>query len=70
MKRMKLSDYNGDGILINLDTEYIPYQKLIYDDELYLNKNKKYYFKCKHGIKSREVVNILELKGYDVTQLI
>lgn len=70
MKRMKLSDYKGDGILINLDTEYIPYQKLIYDDELYLNKKNKYYFKCKHGIKSKEVVSILEIKGYDVTQLI
>lgn len=70
MKRMKYNEYSGDGILIDLDTQYIPYQKLIYDDEKYLNKNKKYYFKCKHGVKSKEVVSILDMKGYDVTQLI
>ncbi len=70
MKRLKYSDYSGDGVLINLDIEYIPYQKLIYEPEKYLNRNKKYYFKCKHGVKSKEVVSILELKGYDVTQLI
>lgn len=70
MKRKRLSDYSGDGILIDLDIQYIPYQKLIYEPEKYLKKNQRYYFKCKHGIKSREVVSILELKGYDVTQLI
>ena len=66
MKRLRLNDYKGDGILIDLDIEYIPYQKLIYEPEKY----KKYFFKCKHGVKSKEVVSVLELKGYDVTQLI
>lgn len=70
MKRMRKEDYPNDGILINLDTEYIPYEKLIYDTEKYLNKRKKYYFYCKHGIKSKEVVTALTIKGYDVTQLI
>lgn len=70
MKRMKKEEYKNDGILINLDVEYIPYQKLLYDSEKYLNKHKKYYFYCKHGVKSKEVVNILTIKGYDVTQLI
>ncbi len=67
---MKKSDYPGDGILINLDTQYIPYEKLIYDTEKYLNRSKKYYFYCKHGVKSKEVVMTLEQKGYNVTQLI
>lgn len=70
MKRMKKEDYQFNGIYIDLDINYIPYQKLIYDSEKYLNKNKKYYFYCKHGIKSKEVVMSLENKGYDVTQLI
>lgn len=70
MKRMRKEEYKNDGIFINLDIEYIPYEKLIYDSEKYLDKNKKYYFYCKHGVKSKEVVNYLTIKGYDVTQLI
>lgn len=70
MKRIKKDDYNNDGIYINLDIEYIPYQKLIYDAETYLSKNKRYYFYCRHGVKSREVVMSLEAQGYDVTQII
>lgn len=67
---MKKENYNGSGILINLDTDYIPYQKLIYDTEKYLSKNRHYYFTCRHGVKSKEVVMSLEQKGYNVTQLI
>lgn len=70
MRRMKKSEYKGDGILINLDIEYIPYQKLIYDSNKYLNKREKYYFYCKNGIKSKEVVMSLTEQGYNVTQLI
>jgi rhodanese-related sulfurtransferase len=70
MKRIRKEDYTGNGIYIDLDIEYIPYQKLIYEPNKYLNKNNKYYFHCKHGIKSREVVMSLESQGYDVTQVI
>lgn len=70
MKRIKKADYKNDGILINLDIEYIPYEKLIYDTEKYLNLNKKYYFYCRNGVKSKEVVMSLEQKGYNVTQII
>lgn len=70
MKRMRLEDYDSKGIYINLDMEYIPYQKLIYEPSKYLNKRKKYYFYCKHGVKSKEVVMSLTEQGYDVTQLI
>lgn len=67
---MKKEDYPNDGILINLDVDYIPYQKLIYDSEKYLSHYNKYYFYCHHGVKSKEVVMALEEKGYNVTQLI
>lgn len=70
MKRMKKEDYKGDGIYIDLDIEFIPYQKLIYDTEKYLKFNKRYYFYCRHGVKSKEVVMALTEKGYNVTQLI
>ena len=45
-------------------------QKLIYDTEKYLKFNKRYYFYCRHGVKSKEVVMALTEKGYNVTQLI
>ncbi len=70
MKRIKKSDYQGDGIYIDLDINYIPYEKIIYDTEKYLNKHTKYYFHCKNGIKSKEVVMSLEQKGYNVVQVI
>lgn len=70
MKRIKKEDYHNEGIYIDLDIEYIPYQKLIYDTEKYLKKNKAYYFHCKHGVKSMEVVMSLTEKGYNVTQVI
>lgn len=70
MKRIKKEEYKGDGQIINLDIEYIPYEKIIYYPEKYLNRHKKYYFTCSHGIKSREVVMRLSELGYDVTQII
>lgn len=70
MKRIRREEYQNDGVYIDLDINYIPYQKLIYDPEKYLNHNTKYYFHCKHGIKSKEVVMSLTEKGYDVTQVI
>lgn len=70
MKTVKYEEYKNDGIFINLDIEYIPYQKLIYDADKYLNKSEKYYFYCKNGIKSKEVVSRLELFGYNVVRVV
>ena len=70
MKTVKYEEYKNDGIFINLDTEYIPYQKLIYEPSKYLNKQDKYYFYCKNGIKSREVVERLNLYGYNVIRVV
>jgi len=70
MKTIKLSEYQNDGIFIDLDTEYIPYQKLIFDPSKHLDKNKSYYFYCKSGVKSREVVSRLELLDYKVVRVV
>ena len=70
MKTVKKNDLKENDILINLDTSYIPYQKLIYYPEKYLDKSKEYFFICKNGIKSREVVKRLELLGYNVTKVL
>ena len=70
MKTIKINEYKHDGILINLEKEYDPYEKLLYNPSLYLDKNKKYYFYCKNGIKSKRVVSLLEIYGYDVTRII
>ena len=70
MKTIKLNEFTHDGVMINLETDYLPYEKLLYNPSLYLDKNKKYYFYCKKGIKSKKVVSILEIYGYDVTRVI
>ena len=69
MKTIKIKEFIHDGELINLEN-YDPYEKLLYNPSLYLDKNKKYYFYCKNGIKSKKVVSILEIHGYDVTRVI
>ena len=69
MKTIKIKEFIHDGELINLEN-YVPYEKLLYNPSLYLDKNKKYYFYCKNGIKSKKVVSILEIYGYDVTRVI
>ena len=70
MKTVKYEEYKNDGVFINLDTDYIPYQKLIYEPTKYLDKSKKYYFYCKNGVKSREVVTRLDLYGYNVIRVV
>ena len=69
MKTININEYTHDGELINLD-EVDNYEKLLYNPNLYLDKNKKYYFYCKKGVKSTKVVSILEIYGYDVTRVI
>lgn len=67
MKTIKKCNYHGDGILINLDKEYILYDNLLFNHQKYLNKNNRYYIYCEKGIKSKKVTSILEAYGYDVT---
>ena len=69
MKTIKIKDYNHDGEMINLENiDY--YEKYLYNPSLYLDKSKKYYFYCKNGIKSKKIVSLLEIYGYDVTRVI
>ena len=70
MKTIKRSEYHNDGILVNLETTFVPYQDLLDNHSKYLDKSKKYYFVCKRGIKSKIVVSVLETYGYDVTQIL
>ena len=69
MKTINIKEYPHDGELVNLE-EYDNYEKLLYNPSLYFDKNKKYYFYCKKGIKSKKVVSILEIYGYDVIRII
>ena len=68
MKTINKENFHGN--YIDLDVEYIPYQKLIFNPENYLKKNRPYYFYCKKGHKSSYVVESLEKKGYNVTKII
>ena len=83
MKKIRIDEYYPHmGTLIDLEDEYsflvnhqqgainIPYNKLIYNYEKLLDKSKSYYFYCSGGSKSRKIVNILELYGYDATQVV
>ena len=65
-----MNEIKNDGIVINLEKEYNPYDKLLLDPSKYLDKNKKYYFYCKNGIKSKKVVSLLEIYGYNVIRVI
>ena len=82
MKRIKIDNYNSNfGPLIDIENELIfekkhipgsiniPYQKLIYHYQELLDKNKPYYIICSGGVKSKKIVRILELYGYNVTQV-
>lgn len=70
MKTIKKSGYHNDGILIDLDVSYEPYDNLLLNHNKYLNKNIKYYIYCKKGFKSKKVAAVLEAYGYDVTLVV
>ena len=43
----------------------IPYYSLLSNYSLYLNKSDKYYLYCDYGKQSKEIINRLNLFGYD-----
>ena len=67
MKTIYRKDYQNDGVLINLDTQFIPFDNLLNNHNKYLNKNNKYYFYCKKVKKLKKVTSILEAYGYNTT---
>lgn len=83
MNTILLSDYNQSlGILIDIEDPFtyndwhdsrainIPFNKLIYNFNTLLDKNKKYYIYCRGGVKSRRAVSTLNIYGYNAIQVI
>ncbi len=82
MKKIKYNEYNISlGNLINVEDPLtyqeefsygtnIPYEKLIYNKERYLKKGIPYFIICSKGKKSKKACSLLELYGYNVTQVI
>jgi len=44
----------------------IPYEKLIVNPNMYLERQKKYYIYCQKGITSKKITSILNQMGYQV----
>ncbi len=47
----------------------IPYDKLMENYRVYLNKNERYYIYCKSGKLSKRAVMVLSYLGYNVVLL-
>lgn len=80
MKTIKMEEYTPDmGILISLEDpeDFVPIKgsinyklsKILDNPSKYLDKNKKYYFYCNQGTRSRRAVSILEVYGYNVVKV-
>ena len=61
-----VAKYNDNHIpnAININPE-----NLVANPSKYINKNEKYYLYCQKGITSRKIVQILNVKGYDVVNI-
>lgn len=80
MKTILLKDYNntmGEFIDVNYNDQkvvsgakHIMYDNLLVNHSELLDKKKKYFIYCNGGMKSKRVVQILEIYGYDVTLVI
>ena len=47
MRVINIKDYNNEGVFINLDMSFKPYDNLLNNHYKYLSKDKEYYFYCK-----------------------
>ena len=47
----------------------IPFEKILLNPNMYLNKNLKYYIYCQKGLSSRNVALELSRLGYNVVNL-
>ena len=59
--------YNDNHIL---NAYNILFNKLIAYPERYLDKNNIYYIYCQKGVRSKQVCSILNIKGYNVVNII
>ena len=83
MKSININEYSPSmGKLIDVEPKEIynqhhidgainiPYEILLYNREKLLNKEETYYIYCRGGHKSKRAVNVLDLYGYNVVQVI
>lgn len=83
MQVINIKEYNPNlGPLIDVEDENfykmkhvegainIPFSELSYNFQNLLDKNRHYYIYCNAGNKSRRIVAILEIYGYQVTQVL
>lgn len=83
MQSINIKEYKNEmGILIDIEEPIvynewhaenainIPFNKLSYEFPKILDKNKKYYIYCRGGNKSKRITNILNIYGYNVTQVL
>lgn len=83
MKSININEYSPKlGKLIDVESKEIynqhhidgsiniPYEVLLYNRERLLNKDETYYIYCQGGHKSKRAVNVLDLYGYNVIQVI
>lgn len=61
-----VAKYNDNHIpnAININPE-----NLVTNPSKYINKNEKYYLYCQKGITSKKIVQILNVKGYNVVNI-
>ena len=83
MQVINIKEYNPNlGPLIDVEDENfykmkhvegainIPFSELSYNFQNLLDKNRHYYIYCNAGNKSRRIVAILEIYGYQATQVL
>ena len=83
MRTININEYNPSmGRLISVEAKEIynqqhiegsiniPFETLLYNREKLLNKEDTYYIYCNGGHKSKRIVNILEIYGYKVVQVL
>ncbi len=80
MKVINIDEYNPSmGVLVSLEDKEdfksikgsinMDIDKILSNPSKYLDKNKKYYFYCLKGSRSRRAVQILGVYGYQVTKV-
>lgn len=62
-----VQSYNNNHIP---NAKNIPYNKLLLNPSVYLDKNKKYYIYCRYGNTSKSLCLILHNQGYDVCNVL
>lgn len=83
MKTININEYNTSmGKIIDVESKEIynqhhikgsiniPFETLLYNRDRLLNKEETYYIYCHGGHKSKRAVNILEMYGFNVVQLL